>query len=115
MTADLLWVCGGALVIGLWSWSMRAHDRVDRISREVCHDLELQRLDEAVALRRLRLLRTVTGLGIERVFRFEFSVNGADRCRGEVCLLGIQPRWVHLDHPEGAIHIDLEAPQTLRE
>ena len=112
MAGDLWLLVGGILLIGLWSWSMRAHDRVDRISREVCNDLQLQRLDEAVALRKLRLQRTVGGLSIERVFSFEFSVNGADRCRGAVCLLGIYPRWVHLDHPEGDIHIDLEGPVT---
>ena len=89
---------------------MRAHDRVDRISREVCSDLAVQRLDEAVALRHLRLRRTPGGLTVERVFSFEFSVNGADRCRGEICLVGMLARWVHLDHPDGTIHIDLAEP-----
>lgn len=86
---------------------MQAHDRVDMISREVCKDLDVQRLDEAVALRRVGLARTVYGLRLERVFRFEFSVNGADRRAGEICLHGNWPHWVHLDHPAGDIHIDL--------
>jgi Protein of unknown function (DUF3301) len=100
---------GGAFGIGLWWWTMQAHDRVDSISREVCKDLKVQRLDEAIALRRVGLARTADGMRLERVFSFEFSVNGADRRRGEICLHGNFPCWVHLDHPDGDIHIDLAA------
>lgn len=107
--AELSLLFGAGLVIGLWWWSMQAHDRVDFISREVCKDLDIQRLDEAVSLRRVSFARGEYGLNLERVFRFEFSVNGADRRYGEICLQGEQPRWVHLDHPDGDIHIDLSA------
>lgn len=100
---------GGALCIGLWWWVMQAHDRVDLISREVCKDLNVQRLDEAVALRRVSLAHTAYGMRLERVFRFEFSVSGADRRCGEICLHGNWPCWVHLDHPDGDIHIDLSS------
>lgn len=107
--AELSLLFGGGLIIGLWWWSMQAHDRVDFISREVCKDLDVQRLDEAVSLRRVSFARGEFGLNLERVFRFEFSVNGADRRYGEICLQGEQPCWVHLDHPDGDIHIDLSA------
>jgi len=106
---ELSLLFGGALVIGLWWWSMQAHDRVDFISREVCKDLNVQRLDEAVSLRRVGFARSEHGLNLERVFRFEFSVNGADRRLGEICLHGEMPRWVHLSHPDGDIHIDLSS------
>jgi hypothetical protein len=82
---------------------------VDFISREVCKDLNVQRLDEAVSLRRVGFARSEYGLNLERVFRFEFSVNGADRRPGEICLHGEMPRWVHLSHPDGDIHIDLSS------
>lgn len=107
--AELTLLFGGGLVIALWWWSMHAHDRVDFISREVCNDLKLQRLDEAVSLRRIGIARDEYGVNIERVFRFEFSVNGADRRVGEICLHGELPHWVHLAHPDGDIHIDLSA------
>ena len=107
--AELALLFGGGFVIGLWWWTMQAHDRVDMISREVCKDLDVQRLDEAVALRRVGLAHTADGMRLERVFRFEFSVNGADRRHGEICLHGNWPYWVHLDHPDGDIHIDLSA------
>ena len=104
----LLVACGA--VVGVWLWAVQARERVDRISQEVCKDLDLQRLDESVALQRIRLLRTGDGLQVQRLFSFEFSISGADRRRGDVCLLGLTPLWVHLDHPDGAIHIELDAP-----
>jgi hypothetical protein len=101
----LLVALGGAGA--LWLWSSAARERVDALSREVCADLALQRLDEAVAWRGLRLTRDAYGLGLERLFSFEFSVTGADRCRAEVCLRGRAVLWVRLEHPDGPIVIDL--------
>lgn len=95
---------GGA---ALWAWSSAARERVDVLSREVCRELAVQRLDEAVALRGLRLRRGGEGLRLERLFSFEFSVTGADRRRAEVCVRGTLPLWVRLDHPDGPILIDL--------
>lgn len=103
---DSLVLLGAGLAVGLWMWTTQARDSVERVSRRLCEELQLQRLDDAVALHRMRLRRTPQGLTIERVFSFEFSSTGADRCRGEVCLQGQLPVWAHLDHPEGAIHID---------
>lgn len=96
----------GAL-FALWTWATRARERVDLISREVCADLNLQRLDESVALRRIFVSRMNNGFAIRRVFSFEFSSNGADRRRADVCLLGAVPEWVHVDHPDGPIVIDI--------
>lgn len=103
--AWLLVALGG--VFALWTWSNAARERVDALSREVCRDLALQRLDEAVALRGLRLRRGLDGVRLERLFSFEFSVTGADRRRAEVCVHGGLPQWVRLDHPDGPILIDL--------
>jgi hypothetical protein len=109
VTADGLVLLTAGLAIGAWVWSARARERVDAISREVCRELGLQRLDEAVALRRLRLVRTDDGVAIERLFGFEFSTTGADRRRAEICLRGLTPVWVRLDHPDGPLHIEIPA------
>ena len=101
-----IFVAAGAAV-AVWFWSIKARERVDRISQEVCKELNLQRLDQSVTLRRLRLVRGAEGLALERVFSFEFSTTGADRRRGDVCLRGASPQWVRIDHPEGPIHIDI--------
>jgi len=113
---ELSLVFGAALVGALWWWAVEARDRVNLVCREVCRDLDVQRLDETVSLRRLRLARDGHGvLAIERVFGFEFSVNGADRHPGEICLRGVLPRWVHLDHPDGPIHIDVPGRESDQE
>ncbi len=101
---------GTGVVTSLWFWATRARERVDVVSREVCTDLKLQRLDESVTLRSISLQRTAQGIRVRRVFSFEFSVSGADRRRGEVCLLGSLPAWVQVDHPDGTIFIDINPP-----
>ena len=110
MPSEIWLLLGTGFVISLWFWATRARERVDLISREVCADLKLQRLDESVTLRRISLQRTDQGLRVRRVFSFEFSVSGADRRRGDVCLLGSLPAWVKVDHPEGPIFIDINPP-----
>lgn len=105
---SIILLCAG-LGIGLWLWTTRAREAVDALSRKVCQELNLQRLDDAVALRSIRLRRRAGHLTIERVFGFEFSRSGAERCQGEVCLQGSHPQWIHLAHPDGGIHIELPA------
>jgi hypothetical protein len=103
---------GSGAAIAAWIWTTRARERVDLISREVCADLRLQRLDDSVALCRISLNRDEHQIQLRRVFRFEFSSDGADRRRGEVCMSGSKavPAWVRIDHPDGTIFIDLEKP-----
>ena len=110
MPGGIWLLLGTGAAIAAWVWATRARERVDLISREVCADLKLQRLDESVTLRRISLQRTEQGLCLRRVFSFEFSVSGADRRRGHVCLLGTLPVWVRVDHPDGAILIDINPP-----
>ncbi len=90
---------------GIWHWSVLGRERVLVISTELCRDLGLQRLDDSVALRGMRL-RWVDGPAIERRYEFEFSTDGADRRRGEITLRGLALIWARLAHPNGAIFID---------
>ena len=110
MSEGMWLLIGSGAAIAAWIWTSRERERVDLISREVCSDLRLQRLDESVALRRVSLQRAEHGIQVRRVFSFEFSTDGADRRRGDVCLLGSAaiPAWVRIDHPDGVIFIDLE-------
>ena len=95
-------------VVGaLWAWSTRARESVLAIVSEVCRDLELQRLDDSVALHRLRLQRTPAGLRMVRIYRFEFTIDGTTRYAGDVALTGDHLSWVRVGHPQGDIHIDL--------
>lgn len=96
-------------VAGAWTWSTAGRERVVAVVKEVCADLKLQRLDDSVVLRGLRLLRTPRGITLGRVYRFEFTIDGISRYAGDVALAGDALAWIRFGHPDGDIHIDLES------
>ena len=93
------------LVLALWHWSVQGRERVLAITREICRDLEMQRLDDSVALHSLRLVRTPR-FALERRYAFEFSTDGVDRRRGEVVLVGFALQHARLELPEGPLLIE---------
>ena len=99
------------LILGLWHWSTTGRERVLAISSEICRDLNLQRLDDTVALRRMRPVFD-DGFEIERGYVFEFSATGADRRRGEITLRGTGLQWARLEHPDGPVLIDTRRAQA---
>ncbi len=110
MMRDALWLLLlTACAYALWSWSVRGRERVLAVVREVCRDLDLQALDDSVVLRGVKLLRTPDGLRIGRSYRFEFTLDGSTRYVGDVGLIGLRLAWVRVGHPQGDIHIDVNA------
>ena len=107
MNDGFLLVLIAAFAVSVWYWSLRAHERVLAISREVCRDLKLQRLDDTVALRRIMVTIKGGQVTIRRAYSFDFSTTGEDRRRAEICLDGAALQWVRVDHPDGPILIDV--------
>lgn len=105
----LLVVLGAAL--GLWTWSITGRDRVIAISAEICRELRMQRLDDSVTLRAIRLVREPR-FALERRYEFEFSLNGLDRRRGSVVLHGAALVHASVDMPDGTLVIDPAQPRT---
>ena len=102
-----LLLSAAAVVLGWW-WTFQARELVDGLVGELCRELGLQRLDEAVSLERIRLVRGEGGaIALERLYGFEFSQVGDDRRHGRVCLLNRRPCWAHFEHRDGPVHIDL--------
>jgi Protein of unknown function (DUF3301) len=99
------------VALGTWYWSVAGRELVLAISREVCRDLKLQRLDDSVALRGLRIVRD-SRLTVERRYEFEFSTDGADRRCGVVALRGSRLTWVKLDLPSGPLYVDISGQNT---
>jgi len=97
------WLFLAALGLIGWAWhsSRTAHERVVTIARTVCHDLDVQLLDDTVALRRLRMYWRRHGFELIRTYRFEFSTDGARRDSGDVALNGLRLEWVRIEHPDG--------------
>lgn len=93
-----------ALAAGAWFWydSLRARETMTQACTRICANMQLQFLDETVALAKLRLARGNDGrLGWLRLYVFEFSESGSDRWKGRALLNGRHVESVQLDNPQG--------------
>lgn len=84
---------------GIWLWldTLKAREIGIGAARQACADEGLQFLDETVVGRSFRLARDDDGqLKLRRVYGFEYSDTGNDRCTGSVTLLGSQVEFLHL-------------------
>ncbi|MFC0678890.1 DUF3301 domain-containing protein [Lysobacter korlensis] len=77
----------GALAFGYWSAGRAAAERAEALGRNACHAAGVQWLDQSVHEIRVRVCRRENGwLGLERTFRFDYSLNGDDRHSGRLVL-----------------------------
>jgi hypothetical protein len=89
------------LLLG-WFWldSLRARELATGVCRAACSQRGLQFLDQTVALRHLGVRRTFEGLRLRRVYRFDFSEEGAGRRTGHLVLLGLDMEEISFGLPE---------------
>lgn len=82
----------GLLLIGaliwLWMGALALREYAILTGQRLCREAGVQLLDQSVALERLRVRRTSTGLALERRYHFDVSMDGADRYRGHLDLIG---------------------------
>lgn len=74
-----------------WFWldSLKARDAAIMAARKACDSEGLQFLDASVSIGSLRPARNDDGqLLLRRVYNFEYSDTGDNRCQGSVVLLG---------------------------
>lgn len=65
-------------------------------ARDYCKKMDLQLLDESVALRALWFKRSPDGqLRVWRSYNFDFTSTGDDRYQGRIILLGKQITHIH--------------------
>ena len=75
--------------VAFWNAGRAAAERAERLGRDACRAAGVQWLDQSVHAVALRPYRAETGwLGWERVFRFDYSLNGDDRHAGRMVLRG---------------------------
>lgn len=90
----------GAAAFAFWSASRAAAERAETLGRNACGAAGVQWLDQSVHEIRVRLCRNENGrLGLERTFRFDYSLNGDDRRSGRLVLRG--DRLVAFSGPVG--------------
>jgi hypothetical protein len=91
-----------AAIAWFWSDSLRARENMTAACARICQDMQLQFLDETVALARLRLARGPDGnLAWRRLYVFDFSKSGDDRWKGRAQLVGRRVESIHLENPQG--------------
>lgn len=84
----------------LWFWldSLRAREIALELCRHACKEMDVQLLDQSIALSRLGVRRDDYGtLRIRRWFRFDYSVEGTGRQRGSILMLGTKLENLILD------------------
>lgn len=103
----------GAMIAALWLWSdtMRARERALEVCRRACKRVDAQLLDDTVALKRMALRSDQRAQrAIWRLYRFEFTFDGATRRVGHVALLGRSLQHLELDFPQGTVIEDIPTP-----
>lgn len=87
-TLVILMIAAGA-VFAFWSAGRAAAERAESLGRDACKAAGVQWLDQSVHAIGLRLCRQDDGwLGLERTFRFDYSIEGDDRHVGRMVLRG---------------------------
>jgi hypothetical protein len=93
-----------AALVWIWADSARAREQALSRCRSLCRELNVQLLDQTVALAKISLARTEYGKPcLWRRYAFEYSITGTDRWRGTAELRGRRIETIHMEHPEGAI------------
>lgn len=87
--------------VWLWRESLRARETATRAGRRLCEASGVQFLDETVALARMSLAFH-SRAALVRVYRFDYSADGADRATGFVVVQG-----------GAVVHVQLADPGTL--
>jgi len=89
-----------ALIVGaVWYW-LRAREIKEqtlKAAARYCEDLSLKLLDDSVALKEIRPLRSSQGLiCLKRRYLFDFTSTGEDRYQGEIILIGRKVQQIKL-------------------
>lgn len=90
--------------MGVWFWidSMNARECAVLAAARACNGVNVQLLDQTVALESLKPARNHAGhLVWRRVYGFEYSIQGVERQRGRAILRGRVLEQVQLDGDGG--------------
>ena len=91
----------GLLFIAALAWfiwdGLKAREAAVAASRAACAAEQAMFLDDTVAVRSLRPVRTEGSLKLRRVYSFEYSVTGNDRHNGSIVLIGDQVIVLNLE------------------
>lgn len=90
------------LLIYIWYETFRLREHVLIRCQQLCRESNLQLLDQTIALAALSIKKLPGGrFHLYRCYGFEYSINGTERLRGYVDLMGKTIRSIRLEDREG--------------
>jgi hypothetical protein len=99
-------------LVWFWADSMRARERALRVCAKACKEINAQLLDQTVALQRIRIARDRNGRATWlRTYRFEYTLDGAQRLRGSVVMRGRAVETVAIQSLDGATQYEQDKLQ----
>lgn len=90
----------GFVCLAYWYWfnAQKAKEIALGTAKNHCLDMEVQMLDDYVALDGIRLKRgKQRKIQIQRLFLFEFSSTGYERYQGTILMLGRQVQSIYME------------------
>ncbi|MBV1789874.1 DUF3301 domain-containing protein [Marinobacterium sp. D7] len=94
---DLFWLALTGAICLLWWRGQKVREIALKHARKSCNEMDLQLLDESVALRAIWIKRDEDGqLHIWRRYTFEFTSTGDERYSGQVVTLGYRATGIDL-------------------
>ena len=93
-----------AVIVWLWQENLRYREYAIRQCKKICQEMNLQLLDQTVALTTLKLRKDHNGkIKTLRRYSFEISMDGANRFNGYIILLGFNIIHTEIDLPDGLV------------
>ena len=93
------------LVLVVWWDTIRCQEIAKRAGKYSCNSENVQFLDDTVQLHKIRMARNSAGrLHFCRDYRFEYSLDGVQRCQGLIKLCGRVVSEVALENYSVYIH-----------
>ena len=98
MLTDIILIGTLCLAYGYWFNAQKAKEIALAAARAHCLAMDVQMLDDYVALNNIRLNRDNLGkIQLRRSFLFEFSSTGNERYNGTVLMQGRQVESIYMD------------------
>lgn len=98
MLNDIVLICFICLAYWYWFNAQKAKEIALGTAKDHCLAMEVQMLDDYVALNGIRLTRDkLRKMQIQRSFLFEFSSTGYERYQGTVLMLGRRVESIYME------------------
>lgn len=95
---DLFWLMLIGAVMLFWYRGLAVRESALAAVRRHCDEMDIQLLDQTVALRSIWLGRNADGrLALRRRYNFEFTSTGDERYQGQISFLGKRIERVQTD------------------